>query len=356
MKHLKFHPILESMEDAKTILKLIDETGSGKDLKAICDLDPKNSGRVYVKPIDLPGSKTYIEKDKLTEKYKFASLSNGVPFNTEIYDTPEEAFRMLWVYILSKNMPMGFNKKAFRSWGANPANSVHEKKLSSEEILSIFTKETGNPDMVKSYSEYFAEPRIKKAIEKYGITVNPMPKGFFVLYGPNQITSTINKIVGMEQIIESKSGVHILINPAKPMFKQGDTTYLTIGTKIGNIRDVEIKILEYLKNIMNENLKAIESPPNPLMVWRYNGSVITGEKNKTFLSLAMKIGINSISKILSGSEIFDTTDEFDVFTELSSSEMSIIRKESPDILWPEVLKRMDPDIANVSSDLGDLGF
>ena len=103
----------------------------------------------------------------------------------------------------------------------------------------------------------------------------------------------------MEQIIESKSGVHILINPAKPMFKQGDTTYLTIGTKIGNIRDVEIKILEYLKNIMNENLKAIESPPNPLMVWRYNGSVITGEKNKTFLSLAMKIGINSISKILS---------------------------------------------------------
>ena len=67
----------------------------------------------------------------------------------------------------------------------------------------------------------------------------------------------------------------------------------------------------------------------------------------------MEIGINSISNIIKGKNF---SDEFGGLIGLSSEAMSIIRKESPDLLWPEVLKRVDSEMANASSDLGDLGF
>ena len=354
MRHLKFHPILESTADAKSILKLIDETESGRDLKAICDLDPKNSGRVYVKPIGLGGSKTYIEKDKLGGKYKFAVLSNGVPFNIETYDTLEETFRMLWSYILSKNVPAGFSKKSFRNWAANPSNSVYGKKLSSIEIVSIFMEETGNPDMIKSYKGYFAEPEIKEEIEKIGIVITPHMKGFQIKYGPNQITKCIDAATSFKGRIEGNSTIIVILNSAKPMFKEDkdNDMRITVGSRFDDVRKVEIKILEKLKNYMEQRLKILQSSS----LYAGFGPALEEENASKLLNIGMKIGINAISKIITGNGAFDISDEFDGLVGLSSSEMSIIRRESPDILWPELLKRMDPEIANVSSDLGDLGF
>ena len=134
------------------------------------------------------------------------------------------------------------------------------------------------------------------------------------------------------------------------MFKEADRNHMqwTVGSRDDTVRDTEIKILETLKNKMEKTSKN--------RTFWYNTQdrrIIEDVKNVTLLNLGMEIGINSISNIIKGKNF---SDEFGGLIGLSSEVMSIIRKESPDLLWPEVLKRVDSEMANASSDLGDLGF
>ncbi len=346
MKHLKSHPIYESLANAKSISDLAEATEAGRDLKAICSLTPKNSGRVYIQPIGLPGSKTYIEKNKDSGLYTFSALSNGVPFYGEAYSTAEEAFRMLWSYVISKNLPVGMQKKNFRAWANNPLNSVHGKALPAEKIISLFVEETGDPEMVKSAYEYFAEPGIKNQLEKAGFRIIPNPKGFRLSYGPNVIT----KVLG--DFIEHYSTAGFILNPSKQVFKRtGAAPHFMVGSKIKNIREAEMKILGALKEVTETSLNMIQTS-------RAYSSPISQDKRDELSSirLGLKIAVNALSKIISGEESFDLGNEFDALVGLSAGDMSVIRRESPDFLWPEILKRTDHEIANVSSDLGDLGF
>jgi len=139
MKYLKSHPINEGKAEMQKLLDELDNSIAGGDVKALCDLNPAISGRIYVKPKGLPGSKTYIEGDS-QKGYSIVALSNGVPMFTERYQDTEEAFRNLWSYIIARNKPVGVpaNKKDFRDWLMNPTNGLFGAKKTGQEIIEIY--------------------------------------------------------------------------------------------------------------------------------------------------------------------------------------------------------------------------
>jgi hypothetical protein len=169
MKYLKYHPITESKKSMQELLDEIDNTVSGQDLKALCNFDPKISGRIYVRPIGGPGSKTFIEKDPAGQ-YIFASLSNGVPFGTQVHQDAETAFRNLWVYIISKNAPSGYKKKDLTQWLIDPNNPLWGKGKGINEILENFRKATSPAGMAQK-EDFFTDP-FYSALPSIGIIID----------------------------------------------------------------------------------------------------------------------------------------------------------------------------------------
>ena len=101
MRYLKAHPIYEGKAELDELMDIIDTTPEGTDLKGLCELEPKRTGRIFVKPRGLSGSKTYIEKTytndpNFTRVWYYTSLSNGVPFGGDRFSEAKYAIRDLW--------------------------------------------------------------------------------------------------------------------------------------------------------------------------------------------------------------------------------------------------------------------
>ena len=181
MKYLKSHPINEGKAEMQKLLNEIDNTIAGGDVKALCDLNPTISGRIYVKPKGLPGSKTYIEGDS-QKGYSIVALSNGVPMFTERYQDTEEAFRNLWSYIIARNKPAGVpaNKKDFRDWLMNPANGLFGAKKTGQEIIEIYKSNFAQAGLA-TIDDFFKDT---SSLKNLGIFINKFKESGEIFIDP----------------------------------------------------------------------------------------------------------------------------------------------------------------------------
>lgn len=183
MRYLKPHPIYEKKAELDELLDAINNSPEGEDLKALCDMEAKKSGRVFVNPKGLPGSKTYIEKSPLATAtpWYYAALSNGKPFSTAYFHTAEEAIRDLWAYILSKNPPTGFKKSEFKQWLLDPACGFHGQGSSSDDIIRAYIKLKTPQGMISDPDQYFASPEMQDRLSEAGLVKHVIGSTGFAL-------------------------------------------------------------------------------------------------------------------------------------------------------------------------------
>ena len=144
MKHLRyFNSLNESHQDGVELIDAIKNTPEGRDLQKIIlghypfddSFELKRTGRVYLKNY---GSKTFIERSS-GGGYSITSLSNGVPFWTEYYNTIPVLLRFAWSNVVSKKISgSGVKKEDVRNWVYN--NIPIGSELSSEEIMDMYTE------------------------------------------------------------------------------------------------------------------------------------------------------------------------------------------------------------------------
>jgi hypothetical protein len=216
MKHIKnFISLNESYQDGVELIDVIKNTPEGRDLQKIVlghsfdtSFDLKRTGRVYLTNY---GSKTSIERIA-NGRYSITSLSNGVPFWTEYYDSIPELIRGAWSNAVAKRISgSGMKKEDIRNWVL--ANIPIGSELSAVEILNSYTEKNSiefldaneienteiirklqsiflNDDVIKIENQY--RPPRAKLILDLGNTVFGNIFGFDT-YGPN---STIKRTRG----------------------------------------------------------------------------------------------------------------------------------------------------------------
>lgn len=151
MKHIKnFTSLNESYQDGVELIDAIKNTPEGRDLQKIVirhsfdtSFELKRTGRVYLTNY---GSKTFIERIDGTRypriddgRYSITSLSNGVPFWTEDYDSIPELLRGAWSNVVAKKISgSGMKKEDIRKWVLD--NIPIGSELSAVEILNIYTE------------------------------------------------------------------------------------------------------------------------------------------------------------------------------------------------------------------------
>jgi hypothetical protein len=144
MRYLKtFNSLNESYQDGVDIMEAIKNTPEGRDLQKIIlgysfatSFDIKRTGRVYLKNY---GSKTSVERIA-NGRYSITSLSNGVPFWTEYYDSIPELLRGAWSNAVAKKITeQGMKKDDIRRWVTDNINPGSE--LSIKEIHDRYTQE-----------------------------------------------------------------------------------------------------------------------------------------------------------------------------------------------------------------------
>ena len=166
MKHLKgFLQLNEAKQDGVEIMDFISTSPEGSDLmeiigngRAIADVfDLKNTGRVWV--LGRYGSKTYIQKTP-EGQYGIYSLSNGVIFSSEVYDTMQQTIRALWTNAMGKKITsLGIKKNDYRDWAES--NIEPGLGLSQEDLISRYSSDKGLAGLPNVEIILERSPRIK---------------------------------------------------------------------------------------------------------------------------------------------------------------------------------------------------
>jgi hypothetical protein len=255
MRYLKPHPIYEGKAELDELMDIIDNTPEGTDLKGICELEPKKTGRIFVHPRGLASSKTFIEKTysndpNFTRVWHYTSLSNGKPFGGDRFFEAKYAIRDLWAYILSKNVPEGYKKDEFKRWLLDDqACGFHGKGADGRTIIDAFVQVKKPQGMITDADQYFATPGIQQKLEDAGLTKsgtsNWFTLGFKIAPFKKMLSALSISMIGSDNSMHlSDPTVQVIIVPHGIKFKANKSGGWRVNIKVGGL----VKDLHKLEN------------------------------------------------------------------------------------------------------------
>jgi hypothetical protein len=258
MRYLKPHPIYEGKAELDELMNIINTTQEGADLKGLCELDPKRTGRIFVKPRGLAGSKTFIEKTEtkdpnFTSVWHYTSLSNGVPFGGDRFTDAKYAIRDLWAYIISKNAPIGYSKDDFKRWLLDSqACGFHGKGADGRTIIDAYIQTKTPAGMITDADQYFATPDMQKKLAAAGLVRSSGNPSRFTLELDltnigKVLTELSTSLIGYHPITHRLTTIEaeiIIIPHAIKFAKSGDRSIrFKIGGLLKDLDKLEKKIL-----------------------------------------------------------------------------------------------------------------
>lgn len=358
MKHLKgFLQLNESKQDGIEIMDFISTSPEGSDLmkiigngRAITDVfDLKNTGRVWVQ--GTYGSKTYIQKTP-EEQYGIYSLSNGVVFSSEVYDTIQQAIRALWTNAMGKKITsLGIKKNDYRDWAES--NIQPGLGLSQEELISRYSSDKGLAGLPNIEIILDRSPKIKmlKIFFDDLVVRNGHKKDSFILSIPLKgkaiPENCFNKPVYASSSYQLEISIPVTPKAAgKSKIVKKDSTYKSPEIILaGNNPDQEFE------RLLSKVLIGFSVPSNEYT------------SNNIYKYISTCPIVLSIFSIIGGSADIDSPDTEDLFNQLADNfiaqndfkTLTRIEQMIPQ-LWDIIKNKMGDRKAKTASRLGDLGF
>jgi hypothetical protein len=356
MKHLKgFLQLNEAKQDGIEIMDFISTSPEGSDLmeiigngRPIADVfDLKRTGRLWI--LGSYGSKTYIEKTP-EGKYGIYSLSNGVIFSSEVYDTIQQTIRALWTNAMGKKITsLGIKKKDYRDWAESTIQPG--LGLSPEELISRYSSDkglSGVPDVktilnssakIKMLKIFFDELSIEQGFKKGYFLINIPLKSKIVpedcFNNPAYASSSYRLAITIPVIPKAAGKSKIAKRDARSaeIILAGNNPEVDFERLLGNlIKRFTVQSDEYSANVIYKYISRC-----PIVISILN---IISDSLDTNSPVAEDIFNQLADKIIAQGDL---------------KSLSQVEKQVP-VLWDIIVNKMGDRKAKTASRLGDLGF